>query len=146
MQKADNQEEEEEHYSNTAAPHAMTATYYAAAPHPGHNFSTGRNDESSFETATNLDDATVGGTSLPPQALPYNSQYMGSYPPAAGWYAAPLPPTSNYAYHPPPAQQHMYSTFHIPPTYGSSPPVQYQPLYYPANDTPPPRRGRGKSS
>lgn len=138
MPRADNQEEEEDH----SLYDAMTATTYADQDH---TFIAGRNDESSFATS-NLDDATVGSTPFPSQALSFSNQYMG-YPPAAGWYAAPLPPAAHYNYHSPHAQQQMYLTFQIPPPYGSNPPVQYQQhLRHPENNQVPTRRGSVNSS
>jgi hypothetical protein len=111
----------------------MSSTAYVAA-HSGKNMIPGHNDESSSETATNPGDTLVDNTLLPPQALAYNSnQYIGSYPHLAGWYAAPLPPTSQFYYQPAP-QSTLHPAFPIP-TYGLSPPAQYQHYsYYPTHD------------
>ncbi|KAL7440643.1 hypothetical protein ACHAXM_008489 [Skeletonema potamos] len=138
MQTAVNQEEEEDN----SRQHAMTATYYASAQ-SGHDMMRGGNDESSYELG--LEDSTVTSTSIPPQTLAYNNQYMGGYPPA-GWYAAPLPPTSHYNYHNPNAQQSMYPAY--PPAYygPSAPAAQYHHLHYPSNDASSPRQGRAKAS
>lgn len=138
MQTAVNQEEEEDN----SPQHAMTATYYASAQ-SGHDMMRGGNDESSYELG--LEDSTVTSTSIPPQTLAYNNQYMGGYPPA-GWYAAPLPPTSHYNYHNPNAQQSMYPAY--PPAYygPSAPAAQYHHLHYPSNDASSPRQGRAKAS
>jgi hypothetical protein len=139
MKTAVNQEEDD-----SSQKHAMTATYYASASaQSGHNMMRGGDVESSFELG--LEDATVNSsTSIPPQMLAYNNQYMGAHPPV-GWYAAPLPPTSHYNYHNPTAHQSMYPAYSA--YYGpSAPAAQYHHLQYPSNDASPPRQVRAKAS
>ena len=134
---------EEEEVAEDSSP-AMTTSYYSSAL-SGH-LMRGGNDESSFELG--LGNATVdsNGTSFPPQALAYDNQYMGAYPPV-GWYAVPLPPTYYNYHHHPTAHQSMYPTYPVQPVYGpSAPAAQYQHLQYPSNDTSPPRQGRVKAS
>mmetsp|Transcript_27337 Transcript_27337/g.44412 ORF Transcript_27337/g.44412 Transcript_27337/m.44412 type:complete len:513 (-) Transcript_27337:312-1850(-) len=138
----DNQEED---YSS---PYAMTAAYYPEAQ-SGHNHMMrgGGNDESQNESSYEFgsEHAAADSRSMPPQALAYDNQYMGAYPPV-GWYAAPLPPTSSqYNYHHPTAHHSMmYPAYHVPSAYSSAT-TQYQHLQYPTIEESPSRYGRVKA-
>ncbi len=138
-----NQGDEEEDRSL----YAMTAAYYSSHSYTGHNMMRG-NDESSYASSFELsrEDGTADSTSMPPQVLAYNNQYMGASYPPVGWYASPLPPTSShYNYHHPTAHHPMYPAYHVPSTYSSAPSAQYQHLHYPSNNESPARHGRVKA-
>lgn len=126
--------------------YAMTVAYYSSHSHSGHNVMRGGTDESSSLASSfdlSREDVTADSSSMPPQALAYNNQYMGAYPPV-GWYAPPLPPTSShYNYHPA-AHHPMYPAYHVPSSYSSAPSAQYQHMQYPSNNEYPTRLGRAK--
>ncbi len=134
-----NQDEEE-----NRSLYAMTVAYYSSHSYTGNNVMRGGTDESSSLASSfdlSREDVTADSASMPPQALAYNNQYMGAYPPV-GWYAPPLPPTSSqYNYHPSAHHPPMYPAYHVPSSYSSTPSAQYQHMQYPPNNYPP-RHGR----